>query len=97
VQKHYYKHLKGEETSSNSMALIFAWTGGLRKRGELDSTPDVVKFAAQVEEAALETVEGGIMTGDLMLLAEKKPSNKKVNTEGFIDAIAETLTKKLHG
>lgn len=97
VQKHYYKHLKGEETSSNSMALIFAWTGGLRKRGELDGTPDVVKFAAQVEEAALETVEGGIMTGDLLLLAQKKPSNKKVNTEGFIDAIAETLKKKLHG
>ncbi len=97
VQKHYYKHLKGEETSSNSMALIFAWTGGLRKRGELDGTPDVVEFADQVEEAALETVEGGIMTGDLLLLAEKKPSNKKVNTEGFIDAIAETLKKKLHG
>ena len=97
VQKHYYKHLKGEETSSNSMALIFAWTGGLRKRGELDSTPEVVRFADQVEKAALETVEGGIMTGDLLLLAEKKPSNKKVNTEGFIDAIAETLKNKLHG
>jgi isocitrate dehydrogenase len=97
VQKHYYKHLKGEETSSNSMALIFAWTGGLRKRGELDGTPDVVKFADQVEKSALETVEGGIMTGDLLLLAEKKPSNKKVNTEGFIDAIADTLKKKLHG
>jgi isocitrate dehydrogenase len=97
VQKHYYKHLKGEETSSNSMALIFAWTGGLRKRGELDGTPDVVRFADQVEKAALETVEGGIMTGDLLLLAEKKPSNKKVNTEGFIDAIADTLKKKLNG
>jgi isocitrate dehydrogenase len=97
VQKHYYKHLKGEETSSNSMALIFAWTGGLRKRGELDGTPDVVKFADQVEKSALETVEVGIMTGDLLLLAEKKPSNKKVNTEGFIDAIADTLKKKLHG
>jgi len=95
VQKHYYKHLKGEETSSNSMALIFAWTGGLRKRGELDGTPDVVRFADQVEKAALETVEGGIMTGDLLLLSEKKPSNKKVNTEGFIDAIADTLKKKL--
>lgn len=97
VQKHYYKHLKGEETSSNSVALIFAWTGGLRKRGELDSTPDVVKFAGLVEEAALETVESGIMTGDLLLLAEKKPSNKKVDTEGFIDAIADTLKKKLNG
>ena len=97
VQKHYYKHLKGEETSSNSMALIFAWTGGLRKRGELDSTPEVVRFANQVEKAAMETVEGGIMTGDLLLLAEKKPSNKKVSTEGFIDAVAETLKNKLHG
>ena len=96
VQKHYYNHLKGEETSSNSMALIFAWTGGLRKRGELDGTPAVVQFANRVEEAALETIENGIMTGDLLLLAEKKPSNKKVNTEGFIDAIAETLKKKLH-
>ncbi len=97
VQKHYYKHLKGEETSSNSMALIFAWTGGLRKRGELDGTPNVVEFAGQVEKAALETVESGIMTGDLLLLAEKKPSNKKVNTEGFIDAIAATLKKNING
>ena len=77
VQKHYYKHLKGEETSSNSMALIFAWTGGLRKRGELDGTPDVVKFADQVEEAALETVEGGIMTGDLLLLGRKETFQQK--------------------
>jgi isocitrate dehydrogenase len=96
VQKHYYKHLKGEDTSSNSMALIFAWSGGLRKRGELDGTPDVIKFADSLEEAAIATVECGIMTGDLLALAEKKPSNKKVNTEGFIDAIAETLQKKLH-
>ena len=77
VQKHYYKHLKGEETSSNSMALIFAWTGGLRKRGELDGTPDVVKFADQLEEAALETVEGGIMTGDLLLLPKRNHPTKK--------------------
>ena len=97
VQKHYYKHLKGEETSSNSMALIFAWTGGLRKRGELDATPDVVDFANTLEKAALETIEGGTMTGDLLLLAEKKSSNKKVNTEGFIDAIADTLKKKING
>ena len=97
VQKHYYKHLKGEETSSNSMALIFAWTGGLRKRGELDGTPDVVEFAGLVEKAALATVESGIMTGDLLLLAEKKPTNQKVNTEDFIDAIAATLKKKING
>ncbi|KUG22501.1 isocitrate dehydrogenase [hydrocarbon metagenome] len=95
VQKHYYKHLKGEETSSNSMALIFAWTGGLRKRGEIDGTPEVINFADKLEEAALATVEGGIMTGDLLALAENKPSNKKVNTEDFINAIAATLQKKL--
>ncbi len=95
VQKHYYKHLKGEETSSNSMALIFAWTGGLRKRGELDGTPDVVAFADHLEKAAIETVESGIMTGDLLLLAEKRPTNRKVNTEGFINAIADTLKKKM--
>jgi len=94
VQKHYYKHLKGEETSSNSMALIFAWTGGLRKRGELDGTPEVAGFADKVEAAALETVESGVMTGDLLLLAEKRPTNRKVNTEGFIDAIAQNLKKK---
>ena len=95
VQKHYYKHLKGEETSSNSMALIFAWTGGLRKRGELDATPDLIEFADRLEAAALATVEEGIMTGDLLALAEKKQSNKKVNTAGFIDAIALNLQKKL--
>jgi isocitrate dehydrogenase len=97
VQKHYYKHLKGEDTSSNSMSLIFAWTGGLRKRGELDGTPDIVYFAVMLEKAALTTVEEGTMTGDLLGLAEKKPSNKKVNTEGFIDAIAVTLQKILYG
>jgi isocitrate dehydrogenase len=95
VQKHYYKHLKGEETSSNSMALIFAWSGGLRKRGEMDKTSEVVNFADKLEEAAIATVEGGTMTGDLLALAEKKPSNKKVNTEGLIEAIAKTLQKKL--
>ena len=96
VQKHYYKHLKGEETSSNSMALIFAWSGGLRKRGEMDGTPEVIKFADKLEEAAIATVENGTMTGDLLALAEKKSSNKKVNTEEFIDAIAATLQKKLN-
>jgi isocitrate dehydrogenase len=97
VQKHYYKYLKGEETSSNSMALIFAWTGGLRKRGELDGTPEVIKFAEILEESAITTVESGTMTGDLFALAGKKASNKKVTTEGFIDAIAAALQKKLNG
>lgn len=97
VQRHYYKHLKGEETSSNSMALIFAWTGCLRKRGELDGTPDVTAYADGLEQAAIETVESGIMTGDLLLIARENPDNRKVNTEGFIDAIAERLKKKLNG
>ncbi len=96
VQKHYYKHLKGEETSSNSMALIFAWSGGLRKRGEMDGSSEVVKFADKLEQAAIATVENGTMTGDLLALADKKSSNKKVNTEEFIDAIAATLQKKLN-
>ncbi len=95
VQKHYYKYLAGEETSSNSMALIFAWSGALRKRGELDGTPEVAGFAEKLEAAALETIESGVMTGDLLAVAEKRPGNRKVNTEEFIDAIAENLQKKL--
>jgi isocitrate dehydrogenase len=97
VQKHYYRHMKGEETSTNSMAIIFAWSGCLRKRGELDGTPDVVAFADKLEEAARQTVEMGIMTGDLILVADKNPNNKKVDTEAFIDAVAERLQKKLNG
>jgi isocitrate dehydrogenase len=96
VQKHYYKHLQGEDTSSNSMALIFAWTGGLRKRGDLDETPAVVKFANILEKAALSTIEEGTMTGDLFGLAEKNTGNRKVNTEGFIDAVAKNLQKRLY-
>lgn len=97
VQKHYYKHLRGEETSTNSMALIFAWSGGLRKRGELDGTPDVVEFAEKLEKAAIETIESGTMTGDLLLVAQKSPDNNKVNTEEFINTIAGRLRKKLNG
>jgi isocitrate dehydrogenase len=77
------------------MALIFAWTGGLRKRGELDHSPEVMNFADSLEAAAIETVEAGIMTGDLLAVAEQGPGNKKVNTQGFIDAIGESLQKKL--
>ncbi|MDD4871566.1 MAG: NADP-dependent isocitrate dehydrogenase [Kiritimatiellae bacterium] len=95
VQKHYYKHLAGEKTSTNSMALIFAWTGCLRKRGELDKTPAVVAFADKLEEAAIETIESGIMTGDLLIVADPSPNNRKVLTEEFIDAIAANLVKKL--
>jgi len=90
VQRHYYKHLKGEPTSTNSMALIFAWTGGLRKRGELDGTPEVAAFADAVEKAALATVEKGVMTGDLARLAEPKAANV-CGTGEFIAEIASTL------
>jgi isocitrate dehydrogenase len=95
VQKHYYKYLKGEKTSSNPMALIFAWTGALKKRGELDKTPDVVEFAHKLERASLETIEGGIMTGDLLRVAISSPKNKQVYTEEFIDAIADQLKEKM--
>ena len=95
VQKHYYKYLKGEKTSSNPMALIFAWTGALKKRGELDNTPALVEFAGKLEEASLETIQAGIMTGDLLRVATPNPKNKQVYTEEFIDAIAEHLKKKL--
>ncbi len=95
VQKHYYKHKAGEKTSTNSMALIFAWTGSLKKRGELDSTPEVVEFAEKIEKAAIETVESGIMTGDLIKVADENPENKQVYTEDFIDHIKANLEKKL--
>ncbi|HID71458.1 MAG TPA: NADP-dependent isocitrate dehydrogenase, partial [Thermoplasmata archaeon] len=73
VQRHYYKYLKGEKTSTNSVALIFAWTGCLKKRGELDSTPEVTEFAEKLEKATLQTIEDGVMTGDLLKLATPKP------------------------
>ncbi len=95
VQKHYYKYLKGEKTSSNPMALIFAWTGALKKRGELDNTPDVVKFAEKLEKASIKTVESGILTGDLMRVAKPDKKNKQVYTEDFIEAIAKNLKKEL--
>ncbi|UCG65862.1 MAG: NADP-dependent isocitrate dehydrogenase [Deltaproteobacteria bacterium] len=97
VQKHYYKHLNKEETSTNSMALIFAWSGGLRRRGKLDGTEEVVGFANELEEAAIETIESGVMTGDLLFVAEKSPNNRRVNTQEFIDAVAERLQRKLQG
>ncbi len=97
VQKHYYKYLRGEETSTNPMAIIFAWSGCLRKRAELDATPEVGSFADKLENAALSTVASGVMTGDLLSVARPSPKNRKVNTEAFIDAIAKTLRKKLFG
>ncbi len=92
VQQHYYKHLKGEKTSTNSMALLFAWTGALRKRGELDSLPQLIQYADFMERASILTIESGKMTGDLARLAEPKAS-MILNSEEFIDAIAETYQK----
>ena len=94
VQRHYYKHLKGETTSTNSVATIFAWSGALRKRGELDSLPELVRFADLLEEATLETIESGKMTGDLALITTL-PNVEKLDTEGFILAIRERLETKL--
>ena len=90
VQRHYYKHLKGEETSTNSVATIFAWTGALRKRGELDSNADLMAFADRLEAATIRTIEDGIMTGDLYLLSSLE-NKKKVNTKEFLEAIAERI------
>lgn len=90
VQRHYYKHLKGEETSTNSVATIFAWTGALRKRGELDSIPELVAFADKLEKATLKTIEDGKMTKDLALITELKDVTV-LNSENFIKAIRETM------
>lgn len=94
VQRHYYKHLKGEETSTNSVATLYAWTGALRKRGELDSLPELMSFADKLEKAIIDTIESGIMTGDLYLIS-KLENKKKVNTTEFLEAVNETLKKIL--
>ena len=90
VQKHYYRYLKGEKTSTNPVATIFAWTGALAKRGELDGTPDLVDFAKRLEKVTLQTIEEGYMTGDIARIAE--PAAKKVlNSWEYIAAIKERL------
>ena len=94
VQRHYYKHLKGEKTSTNSVATIFAWTGALRKRGELDGIEELVKFADLLDAATLETIESGKMTGDLALITTL-PNVEKLGTEEFILAIRDTLEQKM--
>ena len=92
VQRHYYKHLKGEETSTNSVATIFAWTGALRKRGELDKLPELCAFADKLEKATLDTIEGGRMTKDLALITELTDVTV-LNSQDFIKAIRETMEK----
>lgn len=89
VTRHYYRHLKGEETSTNSVATIFAWTGALRKRGELDGLTELSAFADKLEKATLNTIESGKMTKDLALLYEGEAT--ALNSEGFLDAIAQTM------
>ena len=98
VQRHYYRHLKGEETSTNSVATIFAWTGALRKRGELDQNQELIEFADKLEKATLSTIEGGQMTKDLAMLIgpdlaliTSLKDVKVLNSREFILAIREKL------
>ena len=93
VTKHYYKYLEGEETSTNPMATIFAWSGALRKRGELDNLEDLVNFANKLEKACLDTLNRGIMTKDLISLVDSDTSVTSVNSYDFIKAIRENLEK----
>lgn len=94
VQRHYYRHLKGEKTSTNSVATLFAWTGALRKRGELDHANDLCAFADKLEKATIQTIEDGVMTGDLAALSTL-PEKQTVDTEAFLHAIDERLRKLL--
>ena len=90
VQRHYYKHLKGEETSTNSVATIFAWTGALRKRGELDGIKELCDFADKLEKATLKTIESGRMTKDLALITSLTDVTV-LNSENFIKEIRKTF------
>ncbi len=94
VQRHYYKHLRGEETSTNSVATIFAWSGALRKRGELDGISALCDYADKLEQATIATIEDGIMTGDLYLLS-KLENKKKVNSREFLEEIGKRLSAAL--
>lgn len=92
MQRHYYKYLKGEKTSTNPVATIFAWTGALKKRGELDGTPELCNFAESLEKATVQTIEEGIMTGDLASLSSLE-NKKTVDTETFLLEINNRLAK----
>jgi isocitrate dehydrogenase len=94
VQRHYYRHLKGEKTSTNPVATIFAWSGALRKRGELDALPELVDFAGRLERASLGTIESGLMTGDLWALSSL-PEKKSLDTGEFLRAVAGRLETDL--
>ena len=90
VQRHYYKYLKGEPTSTNSVATIFAWSGALRKRGELDKLPELVRFAKLLEKATIDTIEDGVMTGDLYVSSQLE-NKVKVGTSEFLTVVANKL------
>lgn len=94
VQRHYYKYLKGEETSTNSVATIFAWSGALRKRGELDGNNELMAFADKLEKATIQTIEDGVMTGDLYLLSSLE-NKKKVDSRTFLEEINSRLSTLL--
>ena len=89
VTRHYYRYLKGEETSTNPVATIFAWSGALRKRGELDNLPDLMAFADRLEKATIDTIESGVMTKDLAILWDGEAT--AVNSRDFLSAIASRL------
>ena len=91
VQRHYYRHLEGKETSTNSVATIFAWTGALRKRGELDGNNELMAFADKLEKATIQTIEDGVMTGDLYLLSSLE-NKKKVDSKTFLEEINNRLS-----
>jgi isocitrate dehydrogenase, NADP-dependent, eukaryotic type len=95
VTRHYYRYLKGEATSTNPMATLFAWSGALCQRGKLDALPELVRFGEAMEQAALETLESGVMTKDLAALVEPGFTARSVNTEEFLSAIARRLAEKL--
>ncbi|MGM9684460.1 MAG: NADP-dependent isocitrate dehydrogenase [Eubacteriales bacterium] len=97
VTRHYYRYLKGEETSTNPMATIYAWSGALRKRGELDGLPELVSFADKLEESCIDTLNDGVMTKDLVGLVDKDVKVTAVNTKDFIKAIKTRLETKLNG
>ena len=91
VTRHYYRYRKGEKTSTNPMATIFAWSGALKRRGELDKLPELVRFGQRLEDASLRTLERGVMTKDLLPLVEPGFQARGVDSEEFLDAIAASL------
>lgn len=96
VQKHYYRYLKGEKTSTNSVATIFAWTGALRKRGQLDGIDELVSFSDALERAVIRTIEEGDMTGDLARISTLE-NIRQLDSEGFILAVRGRLEEELNG